>query len=70
MPVEKNVLNVQDNCPQCSVHCSPTFSTNVLNVGDIFLSRVLLAYTSFFISLLYRLRYLFMYGLHLLFTES
>ena len=36
IPVWKNVLNVQDNCPQHWVHCSPMLSTNVPNVEDIF----------------------------------
>lgn len=64
-------------CTERSGQLSPMFSTLLPNVQyecpqrwGHFLSRVLLAYTSFFISLLYWLRYLFMYGLHLLFTES
>ena len=42
MRVYKNVLNVQYNCPQHSVQLSPTFSTIVLNIGDIFVLGFLL----------------------------
>ena len=70
MPVEKK-------CTERSGQLSQMFSILLPNVQyecpqrwGHFLPRVLLAYTSFFISLLYWLRYLFMYGLHLLFTES
>ena len=47
MRVYKNVLNVQYNCPQHSVQLSPTFSTIVLNIGDIFCIGLLTAYITY-----------------------